>query len=192
MRSRAGSMPALAAGRCDRRKLLRECRAWLFAYVEEDAMAVGKMSPDGARDDVARCEFRPCTPSRKRRPVSSTIVAPSPRTASLMSVIGRSEPVKRGRVELDEFQVGKHCTRTRCERQALSATAQRVGRVVEQAADAASGENDPSRGEEHRACRTVRQHAGDPAVLHGQPARFDALDDRLLSASSARPRQARA
>ena len=113
------------------------------ARVEEDAPAFRALCGDGASHDVARRELGARDiPAMNRQPASSTRIAPSPRTASLTSGVGRTCAVERGRVELHELQVDEFGASARRERQALSEAAERIGAVVVESADPAGRDHD--------------------------------------------------
>ncbi|BCH05116.1 hypothetical protein MesoLj131b_71150 (plasmid) [Mesorhizobium sp. 131-2-5] len=85
-------------------------------------MAVRKMGPDGARHHVARREFRPIQVFEK---TAACLVDDHSTFAADRFADQRqraSRPVKRGRVELDKFEISKDSTGTGRKPQALSAT----------------------------------------------------------------------
>ena len=81
----------------------------------------------------------------KRVPFSSTRIAPSPRTASLMRFKRRSRRIERGRVELDEFEIGECGSGAGGERKALAEGAGGICPMREEAADTARGDDDAAR-----------------------------------------------
>ncbi|OWK18901.1 hypothetical protein AJ88_46255 [Mesorhizobium amorphae CCBAU 01583] len=117
------------AGRCDCGELSREFRTRPSPRVEENAVAVGQMVPYGARQDIARRKFRPWHAPEKG-PAGFVDEGGTFAANSLADQRHRAfGPVKRGRVELDELEVGKDSSRAGRKRQALSATAGWIGGV---------------------------------------------------------------
>ena len=95
-------------------------------------------------------------------------------------------PVERGRMKLDEFEIGEFCACARRQRQPLAEAAGRVGAVQKQPADAACRDHDAAGVDHQRALRVHGEHALDGIVLDDQAARLDAFQQRDRRAAAHR------
>jgi hypothetical protein len=146
--------------------------------VEENTMSFGAAMPDCARDDVAGRQFGAGLVRHETQPgfvdQGGAVAA-----HSLGHQRHRSRrPVEGGRMELDEFEIGKLCARARRQRETLAETPRRVGAVQKQPADAAGREHDPTAIDHQRTVRIGGEHALDGVVLDNKAARLDAFQQR--------------
>ena len=118
----------------------------------------------------------PGVSAMKRSPVSLMRMAPSPRTASLTSGIGPRRSVERGRMELHELEVGEFGAGARRKRETLAETAERVGAVCIEPADAAGREDDVSRASTSDPVGAGDDEAHDRFVVDDEPARLNAFE----------------
>ena len=86
--------------------------------------------------------------------------------------------VERGRVELHEFEIGERRAGTRGKRQTLAERAERVRRMVEQAAYSSARKHHAAGRERDCVAGCDGEHAGDFAVLDEQASDLDVFEDR--------------
>ena len=93
-------------------------------------------------------------------------------------------PIERGRVKLDEFEIGEFCACACRQRQSLAKTAGRVGAILKQPADASRCDHDTAGIDGQWPLCIHREHALDGIVLDDQATRLDALEqgDRWTAA----------
>ena len=137
-----GIDPGHFAERRDDRITFGEIRSRMGPRIEEDAMSLSAAVPDCARNDVARRQFGA---GLVRHEALASFVDQGGAIAAhgLGHQRHRSRrSVERGRMELDEFEIGKCCARAGRQCEALAETTGRVGAVEKQPADAAGREHD--------------------------------------------------
>ncbi|SON54043.1 hypothetical protein HDIA_0502 [Hartmannibacter diazotrophicus] len=140
-------------------------------------MAIGKVLPDRACDDVARSQFGALDTLKKTPAGLVDDRCPFAANGLADERHRTGGAVKCSRMELDELQVGHDRAGTGGEREALAAIAEGVRGVAIESTDPARCENDAPGGQEHRPGRGGGHHTRDPAVFQYQPACLDALDD---------------
>jgi hypothetical protein len=79
-------------------------------------------------------------------------------------------------MKLNEFEIREFGSGPRGKRQALSETADRIGRFKEQSANAAGGDDDPRRGEYQGTFRPIAHDTDDGVVFDYQLTRIDAFE----------------
>ena len=166
-----------AAGRRDDRKARRELSADRFARVEKHTMALRSPPPDGARDDVARRQFR--AGRIEHEPLAAFVDQRRARAAHRLAD-ERHRPrgdVERGRVELHELHVGERGAGPRGQRHALAEAAERIGALFEEAADPAGRNHDPAGRQQRRPSRSDGEDAANRVVVDDEAARLEAFED---------------
>ena len=155
-------------------------------------MALGAPTPDRARDDVARRQFRP---GDVRHKALAGLVDENGAFAAHGFADERHRPrraVERGRVELHEFEIGEFGAGARGEREALAETAVWVGAVLVKPADAAGGDDDFVRRQRERPLPARRREGRAPLRLRRRACAPQILRARVWRACGGRRRRARA
>ncbi len=159
------------AARGDRREARGKALAERTARIEEDAMPVAEMPPDGARHHIARLELGG---EALAGFVDEHRAFAAHRLAHQRHRV--EADIKRGGMELNEFHVGQQRAGARGERQSLAKRAERVGGVAIEPADAAGGDHHAARRQQHAPHRSRGKDARDATLGHHQAARLDAIE----------------
>ena len=141
--------------------------------IEENAVAVGLVAPNRARDDVTRRKLAARHAGHKACPrfIDQCRALATHRFADQGQRM--TSGIERRRVELDKLEVNQSGTGPRRNRETLAKRSPGVRGVEEQPADAAGRQHDTAGWQQHRTECRCRQHAADHAVGDYQPTHLE-------------------
>ena len=165
------------ARRGDSRKARLEIRADCRARVEKHMPAVGALTPDCARDNIARRKFG----SRRSCHESVTGIVDQNRAFAAQGFADeRHRPrcdVERGWMELSEFHVCEKGASARSKRHALPEAAKGIGALLKEPTNSAGRDHDPSGRKQRGAGGADRENATNRIVLDNNPSRLESLEN---------------